>query len=101
MAVGLISCPGCGQKVSAQAAACPSCGQPIAVRDGARVTTQQTGKGWKAAQLTGAAMMLAGLVGCMATMGGDASGALWGLPLFLLGALVWIGARLGAWWHHG
>lgn len=101
MAVGLISCPGCGQKVSSQAAACPSCGQPIAVRDGARVTTQQTGKGWKAAQLVGAVMMLAGVVSCLGVRDEAATGMIWGTPLFLVGALVWIAARIGAWWHHG
>lgn len=100
MAGGLMACPGCGQKVSVQAAACPHCGQPIAQRDGARVTTQQTAKGWKAGQLTGAGLMLAGVVGCAAMMAEPGAG-LWGTPVFLLGLVVYLAARIGAWWHHG
>lgn len=89
--MALTSCRECGAKVSTQAEACPKCGAP----QRGTVTTQQTAKRYKGAQLAGAAMLVIGL---FAMFNGGLS---WGSLLTLLGLVVFIGARFLAWWNHG
>ncbi len=49
-------------------------------------TIEQTGKIWKAAALIGIILMI---------------GAIWYLPLFLIGAALTLIAVVGGWWFHG
>lgn len=92
------TCDDCGNQVSTAAIACPKCGAPRQSRAAAPgvVTTQQTGKQFKIAQLAGGLMVAAGVVACSATQSPVA-----GAWLSVLGAVVYLGARLGAWWSHG
>jgi len=98
--MALITCGDCGKDVSDKAPACPHCGAPLsrAIEAGGQpvLTTQQTAKKYKGAQLVGCAMLVAGLVvGCSSAQstGGGLLGA--------AGLLVYLGARLLAWWEHG
>ena len=99
--MALIDCEECGAQVSDKAAACIKCGAPLnstltALGPAERVvTTQQTGKKYKGLQLLGAGMVCAGVVACTAKEPGAASG------LMLIGLIVFLGARIGAWWNHG
>ena len=99
--MALIECDECGAMVSDKASACVKCGAPLntgmvplAKADGKVVTTQQTGKKYKALQLLGVVMILAGVVSCTAKETTVAVG------LLAIGLLVFLGARIGAWWHH-
>lgn len=58
---------------------------------------EQTSKKWKAQQLIAAALCALGVV--LGVSGTEAG--LLGLPLFMLGLLWFIVARVLAWWHHG
>jgi hypothetical protein len=89
------ACPDCGKEVSRRASACIHCGAPLAA-EGAVSTVQQTGKKWKAMQLAGAALMIFGVVSCSAQ--GDAQTSALAL---MIGFVVFVGARIGAWWNHG
>lgn len=98
--MALINCSECGAQVSDKAAACPQCGAPPAAAakigsEGGVVTTQQTGKGWKIAQAIAACLMIAGVTSC-SLQNYPASAMLW-----MLGVMLWLGARIGAWWKHG
>jgi hypothetical protein len=99
--MALIDCEECGVQVSDKAPACIKCGAPLnstltALGPAAGiVTTQQTGKRYKGAQLIGAVMMCAGVISCSAHEPGVAAG------LTLVGLVVFLGARMGAWWNHG
>ncbi|GAA6121484.1 zinc-ribbon domain-containing protein [Acidovorax sp. FG27] len=98
--MALIECAECGKQTSDKAAACPHCGAPIGPRSqlapDAVVTTQQTSKKYKGAQMVGGALLIAGLlIGCATTnsTGGGLLGA--------FGLVVYLVARLLAWWEHG
>lgn len=95
--MALIACHECKKEVSSQAAACIHCGAPLtrAADPASVVTTQQTAKRYKAMQLVGALMIVAGVVACSA---GESRHSGW---LWVLGFLVWLGGRLRGWWHHG
>lgn len=77
----------------------PSNPRPIVVTTdrGHTVTTEETGKGYKGAQIIGVCFILAGMVSCSAGERGAGIGA----SLALLGLIVLLAARLGAWWDHG
>ena len=70
-------------------------GPSRASRGGDIVTTQQTSKIYKAIQLIGVLMICASPVACV---GGHADGS---AELIGFGLLLWLGARLGAWWANG
>lgn len=89
--MALIECSECKALISDAAKACPTCGNPTVEL----VTTQQTSKRFKAAQLAGAVLMLAGMVACNANSHGASQ------FLFLSGLSVWIFAKAAAWWHNG
>lgn len=55
------------------------------------VTIEQTSKIFKAGQLLGGALIIASLVACV---GG---GRDQGMELLLIGLIVWLGSRMGAW----
>lgn len=97
--MALITCQDCAQKVSDRAPACPTCGAPIAAQ-----TIEATAKLWKALQVLGAIAMAVGLFGVTCAASGDrAAGATTGVMFLALvsGFMLLIGARVGAWWHHG
>lgn len=91
--MALRTCPECRAAVSDKAPACPSCGHPMA--SAAIVTTQQTGKRFKGAQLLGVLLCAAGTVSCVANEVGAMAG------LWFIGLAVYTVARFGAWWSHG
>lgn len=95
--MALVACLECNAHISDQAVACPHCGAPVRrTADAAGVvTTQQTAKRYKAAQLVGALCIAAGVVACTA----DQPGA--SFALIAVGFTVYLVARLRAWWSHG
>lgn len=96
--MALIECYECGAEISEKAKACIKCGAPVrhaVSQHGKIITTQQTGKKYKGAQLVGAALMCVGVVSCAAKE------PLVAAPLSMLGLIVFLGARIGAWWNHG
>lgn len=102
--MSLIACPECHQQISDQAAACPHCGRPlpaaavgIATKGRQVVTTQATAKIWKFAQIVGAILATLGAVSCSTQPDVGYIGGL----ISLLGFIIFISARIGAWWRHG
>jgi hypothetical protein len=113
--VALIQCPECGRQVSDRAAACPQCAHPLAatsptvaprvfsVADEKSVRTiEQTGKRYKKFMLVG---ILLAFGGCATLVSGgkagDQSASTIGILLLIAGFITFVGARFGAWWHHG
>lgn len=97
--MALIVCPDCGKQVSDQAASCPSCGHPL--RGGATLI-EQTAKNWKKVQAVGIVLMLLAPVSMLViayTSSADVFLAV--VPLLVLGVVVHLVGRFGAWWHHG
>ncbi len=108
----LICCPDCKNEVSGLAPACPHCGRPLRAQ-----TIEQTGKGWKAAQLLAVLAVVAGIavlaISATAMTGNwqslqdvirevrDSKNAILGCLLVACGFVLGIVARVGAWWHHG
>lgn len=88
--MALISCPDCGAQVSDTAPACVACGRPIAAQ-----VIEQTAKRWKQAQLVAFALVVVGFVEW--TLG---SGGGWAV-VALVGMVLLVSARLGAWWENG
>ena len=87
----LIKCPECKKdNISSEAKTCPSCGYPL----GATVI-EATGKEWKKAQLLS---VLACVIGIIVLISGHFN---IGFILLLCGFVGFVGARVGAWWHHG
>ncbi len=111
--MALIPCPECSREISDKAAACPHCGNPmrtparapqsapvqVATAPGRVVTTQATDKHWKGMQIAGVCLMGAGVAACN-EISKDGTYAFWMTGFWLLGILVYIGGRFGAWWHH-
>lgn len=102
--MALIPCPACEKQISDMAPACPGCGHPAAPthpseaapRPGPAVqTVEQTSKQYKMWQLVGVGMMLGSAVACSQ---GSADGS---ALLLLLGLIVYVAARMGAWWNNG
>lgn len=60
------------------------------------VTTQQTSKKFKIAQLAAVAMICLGVVSCVAKAQPAASGFFW-----MTGFALYVYARAGAWWRNG
>lgn len=104
--MALIQCPECSKEISDKAAACPHCGNPltprpdatiVATAPGEVVTTEATGKLYKATQLAGVFLMCAGVVACSAVQNGQHASALF----WLAGSALYAVGRIAAWWHHG
>lgn len=103
--MALIACPDCRNEVSDKASSCPKCGHPIAPSPpplppppspaAPPQLIEQTSKGFKGLQAFGCLGMFVGLImGCSRKPE-------YGVVLFLLAAVVWIFAVIGAWWEHG
>jgi hypothetical protein len=99
--VALIKCEECGRQVSDQAASCVGCGAPIggSARDGARVTTQSTGKDLKAHIVWAAVAM--GLGGLIAIAGDGGGAKAFGALVAVVGLIWYVVARTQIWWRHG
>ncbi len=109
----LISCPDCGREISAKAATCPQCGCPIAQKKitvevpDTRVevqTVERTSKRWKGQMVAGCLLMFVAIFIIVAPIvAGDLSRAnpVVGGGFFLIGLIVWLGAKVSAWWNHG
>lgn len=101
----LIRCPDCNTEVSDQAFACVKCGRPMAASANAgrsteaAVTTQQTAKKYKGQMIVAVLVILVGVV--MMVGAGDGGGRPFGALLFLIGLVLWLGARFRAWWANG
>jgi RNA polymerase subunit RPABC4/transcription elongation factor Spt4 len=95
--MALVNCRECGKQLSDQAATCPSCGAPQhpAFERAGVVTTQQTAKKYKVLQLVGVLVLLFGVIVRAGT------GEYWGTAVAMLGLLLFVAGRLGAWWRHG
>lgn len=110
--MALISCEECGKQISDRASSCPHCGNPmtpavqtstkppihVQTATGHVVTTEATGREWKAIQLVGGAIMIVSMVACMANTPDYGPSA--GLGM-LLGFGVYLFGRVGGWWKHG
>lgn len=102
--MALIPCPACERQISEMAPVCPGCGHPIAaalpvaatVTATAPVQTiEQTSKQYKMGQLVGIGMILASVVACSQH---EPYASAW---LLVLGFVVYVAARMGAWWNNG
>ena len=94
----LTTCPDCGTKVSTRAAACPRCAAPLT----GAVTTEQTGKRWKAVQLIGAGILIlaACWIGRQMAVASEA-GLTIAFVAAVIGLATLIAGQVGAWWFHG
>jgi hypothetical protein len=97
-----MQCPSCEHGVSKLARTCPQCGHPFAVEQAPR-TIEQTSKRFKGGQLLGLALIGLGFLVLFAgrSSNGGAGAVDRGAPLLGLGVLVYLAARLGAWWRNG
>jgi hypothetical protein len=96
--MALINCPDCGKQVSDQAAACLRCGAPIAAPAPVQ-TIEQTGKRYKAQLVVGILALLTGVI--MINVGEPGSATkVFGIIITLIGAMMYIFSRIGAWWDH-
>lgn len=110
----LIECPDCQSQISDLAPACPKCGRPMKVHHVERPATtpatpvaqaaphvqtiEATGKQWKAIQLIGGLIAMAGFGSCAFTSG---EGMFYSYFLGVGGLAIMVYASLGAWWQHG
>jgi hypothetical protein len=100
--MAIIACPECKKHISDAAPACVGCGYPINAVHGVGPniqTIEQTGKQWKLGQLVGVLMVVFGLFSSMANAGASEPSSTGPLLLFF-GVVLWIGSKIGAWWHH-
>ena len=88
--IKIIPCPDCQKDVSIHATACPHCGNQLKQA----VTIEATGKQWKFGQLCGVATCIIGAVALAASPA-------FGVFAIIIGLMVFIGARIAAWWYHG
>ncbi len=108
----MIHCPVCETASGDSARFCAKCGHALNAQmppTRQRVqTTERTGKSWKLLMILGGLGLIVSLIGCFVaaserTNGPETSnddGAVWGL-VFVASLLMYVFARLGAWWYHG
>jgi hypothetical protein len=102
-------CPLCGERIRAAAKKCKHCGEILdpdllAQRASKVQTVEATGKDWKAAQLVGALMLLAGFWLICSGVGSGSDDGRRGLAGFIMAAggfITWLVGRIGGWWYHG
>lgn len=86
----LTSCNDCWAEVSDRAPSCPRCGAPVAA-----TTIEATGKPYKAAQAIGVTSVMCGMAIIVA------SSPVIGCSVSALGCVVYLFARIAAWWSNG
>lgn len=99
----LVTCRDCGRDVSDRATVCPGCGgpmQPATAGPRPVQTIEQTGKGWKQAQLAGVVLVLLSVLAFVWSIDGQVDPVL-AVILFAAGFTLLVMGRLGAWWYHG
>ena len=97
--MALINCQECGKQMSDQAATCPSCGFHRKAKE-----IEQTGKKWKGMQILGMLLIVFSIFPCVASASGGGepgAGMTLGILCMLAGFILYLGARMGAWWNHG
>lgn len=98
--MALIKCQDCGGDVSTRATSCPHCGAPIHAETAHPAprnptTIERTGKPYKLATLIAVLLIVASIFALIG--GADGSAAV----MFCIGALLFVFARIGAWWANG
>jgi hypothetical protein len=105
--MALIDCSECGKQISDKAASCIHCGNPrtvaaapeaVAIESAPVITTQETGKAHKVVQLIGGAIVVLGVVSCVAS---ETPNAIAGMLISGIGAVIFLAGRFSAWWAHG
>ena len=98
----LITCPDCGKQVSDQAPACPNCGCPIqtTVSPEKTQTIEATAKSWKGMQLIGGLSICLGVVSCVYLISDPTSSGTTTAIFLILGLILMICGKFGAWWYH-
>jgi hypothetical protein len=98
-------CPYCGEPILVTARKCKHCGEildPDLKTHRQVQTIEATSKPWKLAQLIGALLMTLGIFLLCAGMGGSGAGmGVAGAFVALPGLIIYLVARVGAWWYHG
>lgn len=98
--VALTTCRECAKPVSTEAPTCPACGISNPGGVGKPVVVELTSKRYKGAQAGGVCMILVGFAAMMATAtDNEGMKSVWAIVL-LLGLVIAIYGRVGAWWHH-
>ncbi|MGC9602979.1 MAG: zinc-ribbon domain-containing protein [Minisyncoccia bacterium] len=100
--MALIKCSECGKDVSDKAHSCPNCGHPInPANNPLKIEPELTSKRWKRVKLIAWGMILVGFLILGASGGSWGSmnaGFSLGLSLVLIGIIVLIIGRIGAWY---
>jgi hypothetical protein len=105
----VLACPDCNGKVSDSAPSCPHCGRPMHAASAPPEPQvpqyvqpiERTGKKWKSLGCLGACMIFAGfgIMFGVGEMGSDRRGV-WAAGLIMIGLVVALYGKIGAWWHH-
>jgi len=100
--MALITCPDCQKQISDQAPTCPHCGRPMqAVEKAEKVQTiEATGKRYKGMQLVGGLLISLGVVSCVYQVYDPMPSSTMPVIFIVVGVLVMVFGRFGAWWHH-
>ncbi|MEK6608209.1 MAG: hypothetical protein AABZ30_11145 [Myxococcota bacterium] len=73
-----------------------------AVIGSATVVIEQTGKKWKRLQVLGTIGAITGIpIACAGFASDSSTGGTLGIGAVVLGFIVFLIGRIGAWWHHG
>lgn len=93
--MALVNCPDCNHQMSDKAPACPSCGRPMNA-----TVIEATSKRFKGEQVAGCLMFIFGLF--ISSFAALSEGIKNGFAaMSIVGIVLFLGARIGAWWHHG
>jgi len=104
--MSLIECPDCKKQISDQAPACPHCGRPgqpaVPPEKSNNIQTiEATGKAWKGMQFCGGIFTCIGVISCIRLFSNPASASpITPIILLILGFLLMIIGKFGAWWEH-
>ena len=107
--MALITCSECKKEVSQNAAVCPHCGNPIQginqATEKSPVLIEQTSKKWKKVKLIAVLMLIVGLfiwfVGFGSNKGsGTSVSESFGILIAIIGFIVLLVGKFGAWWGH-
>ena len=95
----LITCPDCGKEISKHSLSCPNCGRPMQA-----TTIEKTAKKYKAAMLIGGLMLIFSMttyiIGWMRG-GGEEQVTIISPISLVAGIVIYVYARIMAWWKHG